>query len=71
MKVSTIVRIEIEVDDEYLPLTNDNFWYNNWVSALTLSHKLADTIQNTSLDKKHILEVGAVYDVNGAILFEK
>lgn len=71
MKINTIVRIEIEVNDEYLPLTNDNFWNNNWETALTLSHKLADTIQNTSLDKKHILEVGAVYDVNGAILFEK
>lgn len=75
MKVSALVRmttkIEVEVNDKFSPLSNDEFWSGeNWETAITLSQELANEIENMPINKRRDVEVGAVYDKNGAILFE-
>ena len=51
--------IELEVDDKFLPLSDDDFWLGNYEEAEELADDLRAIIKGKS---------GSIYDVLGAEL---
>lgn len=73
MKIKCIIRAvverEVEVDDKFLPLCDDNFWANNNREANQLSKNLKTEVEyNKLLDNE--MEVMYILDTNDNILFE-
>lgn len=73
MKVKCIVRVvterEVEVDNKFLPLCNDDFWANNNKEANQLSNRLREEVESGLLDDDET-EVIYIEDINGNIIFE-
>lgn len=73
MKVKCIIRAvierEIEVDDEFLPLCDDDFWANHYGEAMHLSECLKEEVEsNKLLDNE--MEVMYIQDINDNVIFE-
>lgn len=58
---------EVEVDEKYRPLSNDNFWSKNSSEANNLSHDLAWDVECEAGDDTDIIYIE---DMNGYMLFE-
>jgi len=73
MKIKCIIRAvverEVEVEDKFLPLCNDDFWVNHYEEAIQLSECLRKEVEyNKLLDNE--MEVTYILDTNDNILFE-
>lgn len=73
MKIKCIIRVvterEVEVDDKFLPLCDDNFWANNNREANQLSNRLRKEVESELLDDDET-ELIYIEDINGKIIFE-
>lgn len=73
MKVKCIIRVvterEVEVNDKFLPLCDDNFWANNNREANQLSNCLREEVESELLDDDET-ELIYIEDINGNIIFE-
>ena len=73
MKVKCIIRVvterEVEVNDKFLPLCDDNFWANNNREANQLSNYLREEVESELLDDDET-ELIYIEDINGNIIFE-
>ena len=73
MKIKCMIRAmierEVEVDDEFLPLCDDDFWANHHGEAMHLSESLKEEIENNKLldDEEEVIYIE---DINGNIIFE-
>ncbi len=73
MKVKCMIRAmierEVEVDDEFLPLCDDDFWTSHYREAMNLSECLRKEVEsNKLLDNEE--EIIYIEDINGNIIFE-
>ena len=67
--IRAVVEREVEVDDKFLPLCNDDFWANHFMEAIPLSESLRKEVEyNKLLDDEE--EVMYIEDMNGNIIFE-
>ena len=67
--ISVVTEREVEVDDKFLPLSDDNFWANNNREANQLSNHLKEEVENKLLEDDEI-ELIYIEDINGNIIFE-
>ncbi len=66
--IQKMIEREVEVDDKFLPLCEDDFWANHWLEAMRLSDYLKEEVNKKLLDDE--TEVVYIEDINGNIIFE-